>query len=387
MSIRRVLKRNPILSIFNNYLYDSLLPLNLSYWYNFGSLLGLCLIIQIASGIFLAMFYVPHIDIAFNSVEYIMREVPYGWLIRYIHANGASFFFGMVYLHIVRGLLYSSYIGKKQLSWNIGVVLFLLMIITGFLGYTLVWGQMSLWGATVITNLLSTIPYVGKELVEYIWGGYNVGGPTLNRFYSLHYLLPFIIAAISMAHLIAIHDSGGSNPLGISSKGLINFNPYYTFKDILGFILLLTALIYIVSFIPNSLGHSDNYIPGNMLVTPDHIVPEWYLLPFYAILRAVPNKTLGVIAMLAAILILLLLPYSNNHYINSSKFRPMYLISVQILITVFILLLWIGQAVVEDPYILIGQILTILYFLLFILILPIISFIESFLWYISIRRK
>lgn len=247
--------------------------------------------------------------------------------------------------------------------------------------------QMSLWGATVITNLLSAIPYIGKDIVEYIWGGFNVGGPTLNRFYSLHYLLPFIIAAISIVHLIAIHDSGGSNPLGISSKALINFHPYYTFKDILGFILLIWVLIYIVSFIPNNLGHSDNYIPGNMLVTPDHIVPEWYLLPFYAILRAIPNKTLGVLAMLAAILILLILPWSNNHYINSSKFRPMYLISIYILITVFILLLWIGQAVVEDPYILLGQILTTLYFLILILVLPIISFIESFLWYISSQES
>lgn len=241
--------------------------------------------------------------------------------------------------------------------------------------------------ATVITNLLSAIPFVGKELVEFIWGGFNVGGPTLNRFYSFHYLLPFIIVGLSMAHLIAIHDTGGSNPLGISSKGLINFNPYYTFKDIFGFILLITGLIYIVSFIPNSLGHSDNYIPGNMLVTPDHIVPEWYLLPFYAILRAIPNKTLGVIAMITAILILLLLPHLNNHYINTSKFRPMYLISIYILITVFILLLWIGQAVVEDPYILIGQILTLLYFLFYILIFPIISFIESFLWYVTVVTK
>lgn len=235
--------------------------------------------------------------------------------------------------------------------------------------------------ATVITNLLSAIPYVGKELVEYIWGGYNVGGPTLNRFYSIHYLLPFIISGITIGHIIALHDAGGSNPLGISSKALINFHPYYTFKDIMGFILLIWIFLYIVSFIPNSLGHSDNYIPGNMLVTPDHIVPEWYLLPFYAILRAIPNKTLGVIAMLSAILILVTLPYSNNHYINSSKFRPLYIITIYSLITVFILLLWIGQAVVEEPYILIGQILTTLYFLIFILILPIISFIESFLWF------
>jgi ubiquinol-cytochrome c reductase cytochrome b subunit len=380
--MRRILKKNPLLSLYNNYLYDSLLPMNISYWYNYGSLLGLCLIIQIVSGIFLAMYYIPQIDLAFNSIEYIMREVPYGWLIRYIHANGASFFFFIVYLHIARSLLYGSYIGKKTLTWNIGIILFLLMIITAFIGYTLVWGQMSLWGATVITNLLSTVPFIGKELVEYIWGGFNVGGPTLNRFYSIHYLLPFIITAFTIAHLIALHDVGGSNPLGFRSNiKLINFHPYFSLKDYLGFILLIFLLLLIVFYNPNKLGHSDNYIPGNNLITPSHIVPESYLLPFYAILRSITHKRLGVIAMLASILILLIIPYLHYHIINSSKFRPMYKKGLYLFFICFLLLFYIGQAEVEAPYILIGQILTLFYFSFFILFIPIISFLEYFLYH------
>jgi ubiquinol-cytochrome c reductase cytochrome b subunit len=382
---KRIIKNNAILKLYNNYLYDSLLPINISYLYNYGSILGLCLIIQIVTGILLAMFYVPNIDLAFNSIEYIMREVPYGWLIRYIHANGASFFFFVVYLHIARALLYGSYL--KKMTWNIGIILFLLMIITAFIGYTLVWGQMSLWGATVITNLLSTVPIVGHSLVEWIWGGFNVGGPTLNRFYSIHYLLPFIITAISLTHLIALHDTGGSNPLGISSnKALINFHPYYTLKDILGFIIFISILLFMVYFSPNTLGHSDNYIPGNLLVTPTHIVPEIYLLPFYAILRAIPNKTLGVIAMLASILILFILPYLHNHVITSSKFRPLYLILTFSFFIIFLLLIWIGQAIVAQPFIIIGQILTFFYFSYFVFFLPLISFIEFFFYYLILKK-
>ena len=384
----RQLKKNPLLSLYNNYLYDSLLPLNINYFYNYGSLLGFCLVIQLITGILLAMYYIPNIDLAFNSIEYIMREVPYGWLIRYIHANGASFFFFIVYLHIARSLLYGSFIGKKQLTWNIGVILFLLMIITAFIGYTLVWGQMSLWGATVITNLLSAIPYIGKELVEYIWGGFNVGGPTLNRFYSIHYLLPFIIIGLTLTHLIALHDSGGSNPLGFSSnRALIPFHPYFSFKDLLGFIILILILLFMVFYYPNNLGHSDNYIPGNPLITPSHIVPESYLLPFYAILRSIPNKTLGVVAMIASILILLIIPYLHNSIINTSKFRPLYVIGLYIFFITFILLTWIGQAPVEEPYIFIGQILTGIYFLFFIIFIPMISFIEYFIYNYIYRYK
>jgi ubiquinol-cytochrome c reductase cytochrome b subunit len=382
---KRILKNNSILKLLNNYLYDSLLPLNLTYLYNYGSILGLCLIIQIITGILLAMFYVPNIDLAFNSIEYIMREVPYGWLIRYIHANGASLFFIIVYLHISRALLYGSYI--KNMTWNIGTILFLLMIITAFIGYTLVWGQMSLWGATVITNLLSTIPFIGKSLVEWIWGGFNVGGPTLNRFYSIHYLLPFIISAASIAHLIALHDIGGSNPLGINSNtALINFHPYFSLKDFFGFIIFISLLLFIVYYSPNTMGHTDNYIPGNLLITPSHIVPEFYLLPFYAILRAIPNKTFGVIAMLASILILFIIPFLHNHIIISSKFRPLYLIITISFFLVFLLLIWIGQAIVAEPFIFIGQILTFLYFTYFLFFIPLISFLEFF-FYFSLFKK
>jgi ubiquinol-cytochrome c reductase cytochrome b subunit len=378
---KRLLKKNPLLILINNYLYDSLLPLNINYFYNFGSILGICLILQIITGIFLAMFYVPNINLAFDSIEYIMREVSFGWLIRYLHANGATLFFFIVYIHIARALLYASYTNKKAFTFYIGIVIFLLMIITAFIGYTLVWGQMSLWAATVITNLLTTVPFVGGSLVEWIWGGFNVGGPTLNRFYSLHYLLPFIIAALSLTHLITLHNSGGSNPLGMSSnKVLINFHPYYSLQDLFLFFIILLLFLLVVYFLPNFFGHSDNYIPGNFLVTPSHIVPEIYLLPFYAILRAIPNKTLGVLAMLASILILLILPLSHNHIIDSSKFRPLYKYGVYNIIIIFFLLTYIGQTLVVQPYILIGQILTILYFIYFLIFIPICSLFEFILF-------
>lgn len=381
MKIRRILKENSILQIINNYIYDSLFPLNLNYFYNFGSLLGIVLILQILTGIFLAMYYIPNIGYAFDSIEYIMREVSYGWLIRYLHANGASFFFILVYFHIARGLFYGSYIGKKSIGWNIGVILFFLMIITAFIGYSLVWGQMSLWGATVITNLLSVIPFFGQNLVEFIWGGFSVSNATLNRFYAIHYLLPFIIVAFTIAHLIALHDAGASNPLGISSnKKLINFNPYYTYKDILGFLIFIFLIIIMVFYFPNFLGHSDNYIPADPLITPTHIVPEWYFLAFYAILRIIPNKTIGVIAMIIAIFSLLLLPYLHLHVINSSKFRFFYKYLLYLFFTIFILLIWIGLEIASQPFIIIGQILTINYFLFFYFWIPFISWFEYFLF-------
>ena len=377
--MERLLKKNVILSIINNSFYDSLLPLNLNYWYNFGSLLGLSLIIQIISGIFLAMHYVPNISLAFDSVEYIMREVPTGWLIRYIHSNGASIFFIMVYLHIMRGLYYGSYTGRRNIVWIIGVIIFFIMILTAFLGYVLVWGSMSLWGAVVITNLLSTIPLVGDSLVQWIWGGFSVGNATLNRFYSLHYLLPFIIAALSLLHLLTLHEVGGSNPLGINSNIVkINFHPYYTTKDLLGFIISILLLLFFVFYFPNFLGHSDNYIEADPLVTPTHIVPEWYLLPFYAILRAIPNKTLGVIAMITSILILTTIYIFHTSLYSSSLFRPFYKLFLGIFIFNFLLLLWIGQSVVEQPFILIGQLLTFYYFTFFLFIIPFISFFELF---------
>lgn len=379
--MKRILKTNSILQIFNNYLYDSLMPINLNYFYNFGSLLGILLIIQIISGVFLAMFYVPNIALAFDSIEYIMREVNYGWLIRYIHANGASFFFIFVYLHIARGLLYGSYIGKKKIGWFFGIILFFLMIATAFIGYSLVFGQMSLWGVTVITNLFSVIPIFGSSIVQFIWGGFSVGNATLNRFFSLHFLFPFIIAAFSMAHLIAIHDAGASNPLGVnSSVKLIPFHPYYTFKDLFGFLVFIFFFSIFVFYIPNYLGHSDNYIPANPLVTPSHIVPEWYFLPFYAILRSIPNKTIGVLAMVGAIFSLAVLPFLHLHIINSGKFRYFYKINIYLFFTSFILLLWIGQEIASQPFILIGQILTVFYFLFFYVLIPFISFLEFFLF-------
>lgn len=377
-----------LLSILNNSFYDSLLPLNINYWYNFGSLLGLSLIIQIISGILLAMYYIPNINMAFDSVEYIMRQVPLGWLLRYIHANGASIFFIIVYLHIYRGIYYGSYVGKRNKTWIIGVIILLLMIVTAFLGYVLVWGSMSLWGAVVITNLLSTIPIIGKSLVEYIWGNYSVGNATLNRFYSLHYLLPFILSGLSILHLMTLHETGGSNPLGINSNKIkINFHPYYTWKDILGFILSITLLLYLVCYKPNLLGHTDNYIEADVLVTPAHIVPEWYLLPYYAILRTIPDKTLGVIGMLSSILILLVLNYTNYSPFNSSIFRPIFKLFLLNLAITFLLLIWIGQTIVEEPYILIGQILSFYYFTYFLIIMPIISLLEWLSLELNIRKN
>lgn len=373
----RILKRNVWLRIFNEYLYDSKLPININYFYSNGSLLGMCLVIQIISGVLLAMFYTPQIDLAFDSVEYIMREVNFGWGIRYIHANTASFFFIIVYLHIGRGIYYGSYIGERSKVWGIGVIIFLIMIITAFMGYVLPMGSMSLWGCTVITNLLTTIPIIGQDLVEYIWGGYSINNATLNRFFAIHYLLPFGIAGLTIGHLIALHEVGSSNPLGISSnRSMINFNPYYTLKDIIGFIIVLIALLFFIFFYPNYLGHPDNYISADPLVTPAHISPEWYLLSMYAILRSIPSKGLGVIGMGVSILILFILTYTHLGIINSSLFRPIYKYLVLILFTDFILLGWIGGLPVEDPYVKIGQYLTILYFMIYLILVPIVSYLE-----------
>jgi quinol-cytochrome oxidoreductase complex cytochrome b subunit len=379
--MERLLKNNSLLKIVNNYIYDSYMPLNLNYWYNFGSLLGFFLIVQIVSGIFLAMNYIPHVDLAFDSIEYIMREVPYGYIIRYTHANGAALFFVFVYLHIARALLYGSY--NKVLTWSIGVIIFLLMIITAFIGYSLVFGQMSYWAIAVITNLLTVIPYVGHDLVQFIYGGFNIGGPTLTRFFSLHYLLPFIIAALSLAHLITLHQVGGSSPLGLNSVSgvsLINFHPYYSFKDLLGFVIASLLLIFLVFFYPNLLGHSDNYIPANPMVTPTHIVPEFYLLPFYALLRSIPNKTLGVLALLSAILVLLIIPYIHLGLIHTAIFRPVYKVFLYVFFTVFLLLMYLGQAVPSEPFITLGQLLGLYYFGFFLVLIPLISFLETFFY-------
>jgi len=373
----RILKTHPVLSLINTFLTDSPLPANITYLWNFGSLLGLCLIIQLITGISLAMHYNSSITLAFISVEHIMRDVNYGWLLRYLHANGASMFFICVYIHMARGLYFGSYTKPRELLWSVGVIIFLLMMGTAFIGYVLPWGQMSFWGATVITSMLSAIPWLGFDLVQLVWGGFSVDNATLNRFYSLHYLLPFIIAALAIIHLMALHEHGSNNPLGINSNvDKVPFHPYFTYKDLFGFIIFLLFFSIFLFFNPNLLGHPDNYIPANPLVTPAHIVPEWYFLPFYAILRSIPNKLGGVIAMVSAILILLLLPLLHISYIRSSSFRPLQKILFWFFVMDVIILGWIGGQPVEDPYVLIGQIATMFYFSFFIVFIPLIGTIE-----------
>nr|YP_009511923.1 apocytochrome b [Gracilariopsis mclachlanii]AXI97850.1 apocytochrome b [Gracilariopsis mclachlanii] len=375
----RLLKR-PIISIVNNHLIDYPTPINIHYAWNFGFLASICLIIQILTGIFLAMHYTPHVDLAFASVEHIMRDVNYGWLLRYIHSNGASMFFIVVYIHIFRGLYFSSYTKPRQWVWVIGVIIFLLMIITAFIGYVLPWGQMSLWGATVITNLVSAVPLVGDSIVTWLWGGFSVDNATLNRFFSLHYLLPFIIAAASLIHLAVLHQDGSGNPLGIDSNvDKVSMFPYFIYKDLLGLLIFIIFFSLFIYFSPNILGHPDNYIEANPMVTPAHIVPEWYFLPFYAILRSIPHKLGGVIAMISAILVLALLPWIHGTEIRSSRFRPVYRLLYWTMISCCLILGWIGGMPVEEPFVLIGQIASVYYFFYFLILLPILGKIEKFL--------
>jgi ubiquinol-cytochrome c reductase cytochrome b subunit len=374
----RLLKTHPVLGLVNSYVIDSPQPTNISYMWNFGSLLALCLGIQIVTGIILAMHYIPNIDFAFVSVEHIMRDVNYGWLIRYLHANTASFFFIFVYLHIGRGIYYGSYKSPRILTWSLGVIIFILMIGTAFLGYVLPYGQMSLWGATVITNLLSAIPWIGKDLVEFIWGGFSVNNATLNRFFSLHYLLPFILAALAVVHMLSLHSSGSSNPLGITGNtDRIPMYPYFIFKDLITILMFFMVLGLFVFYMPNYMGHSDNYIPANPMVTPPSIVPEWYLLPYYAILRSIPNKLLGVIAMFSSLLILLLLPILDVSRVRGSQFRPLAKVSFWVFVVNFFVLLKLGSAHVENPFITLGMICTALYFTWFLVIVPTIGLIEN----------
>ncbi len=334
-------------------------PKNLSYWWNFGSLAGLVLVIQIATGIVLAMHYTPHVDMAFASVERIMRDVNFGWLIRYVHANGASAFFVVVYIHIFRGLYYGSYREPRELLWIIGVIILLCMMATAFMGYVLPWGQMSFWGATVITNLFSAVPLVGDAIVSWLWGGFSVDNPTLQRFYSLHYLLPFVIVGLVVLHIWALHRFGSNNPLGIDTKGdkdTIPFHPYYTVKDLFGMGVFFIIFFAFVFYAPNYLGHPDNYIPADPLVTPAHIVPEWYFLPFYAILRSItfdvlfiPAKLMGVILMFASILVLLILPWLDRSPVRSAKFRPIYKQVFWLLLVVTVILGIVGAKTPSDP--------------------------------------
>ena len=377
--LMRILKTHPLLSLLNSYLVDSPQPSNLSYLWNFGSLLGFCLIIQIVTGVTLAMHYTPSISEAFDSVEHIMRDVNNGWLIRYLHSNTASAFFFLVYLHMGRGLYYGSYKAPRTLTWTIGTVIFLIMIITAFLGYVLPYGQMSLWGATVITNLMSAIPWIGQDIVEFIWGGFSVGNATLNRFFALHFVLPFVLAALVLMHLITLHDSAGSgNPLGVSGNyDRLPFAPYFVFKDLVTIFLFIIVLSIFVFFMPNMLGDSENCVMANPMQTPPAIVPEWYLLPFYAILRSIPNKLLGVIAMIAAILTLLIMPIVDLSKYRGLQFRPLSKIVFFIFIANFLILMQLGAKHVESPFIEFGQISTVLYFAHFFLIVPFVSFLEN----------
>nr|YP_009236565.1 cytochrome b [Lepidodesma languilati]AMH85889.1 cytochrome b [Lepidodesma languilati] len=357
-------KTHPLIKILNNSLYDLPAPVNLSVSWNFGSLLGLCLISQTITGLLLAMHYTSSVDLAFYSVSHISRDVNYGWLMRALHANGASFFFVCIYLHTGRGMYYGSYLAKE--TWSIGIILLFLTMATAFLGYVLPWGQMSFWGATVITNLLSAIPYVGKTLVYWLWGGFSVSNATLSRFFVLHFVLPFVIMAFAAIHLLFLHETGSNNPLGISSNvNLIPFHIYYTSKDIVGFVFLLMLLLFICLFLPNLLTDPENYIPANPLSTPVHIQPEWYFLFAYAILRSIPNKLGGVIALLMSILILIFMPMLHYNTMRSNSFYPMNQILFWLLLGIFTVLTWIGKQPVEDPFIWIGQTFSALYFMYF----------------------
>ena len=374
--------KQPLRAILNNHLIDYPTPTNLSYYWGFGSSAGLMLVVQLVTGIFLAMHYTPHVDRAFSSVEHIMRDVNYGWLLRYLHANGASFFFIVVYMHIMRGLYYGSYAHPRGHLWSSGVLIFILMMGTGFIGYVLPFGQMSLWGATVITNLVSAVPVVGESIVQWIWGGFSVDNATLNRFFSLHFTLPFVIAALALVHLALLHGEGvgSGNPLGVDGTiDRMTFYPYFYVKDLFGRLVVWTAFVGFVFFAPNLLGHPDNYIPANPMVTPPHIVPEWYFLMFYAILRSIPHKLRGVVAMLFALVGLMLLPYINTSEVRSTTFRPIYRPLYWLFIVDCLILGWIGQKVVEYPYIQVGQMATRYYFTFLLVLIPVVGRREAYL--------
>ena len=385
----RILKSHPLLKIINSYVIDSPTPSNISYLWNFGSLLGLCLVIQIITGVTLGMHYTPNVIGAFDSVEHIMRDVYNGWLIRYLHSNTASAFFFLVYLHIGRGLYYGSYKTPRTLVWTIGTIIFILMMATAFLGYVLPYGQMSLWGATVITNLMSAIPWVGQDIVEFIWGGFSVNNATLNRFFSLHFVLPFVLAALAAMHLIVLHESSGSgNPLGISANyDRLPFAPYFLFKDLITIFIFIIILSIFVFFMPNVLGDSENYVMANPMQTPPAIVPEWYLLPFYAILRSIPNKLLGVIAMFSAILALLSMPFTDLSRLRGIQFKPLSKIAFFIFAANFLILMQLGAKHVESPFIELGQISTALYFAYFLIIVPITTLVENSLIDLTTNAK
>nr|YP_010890074.1 cytochrome b [Praya dubia]WJJ70098.1 cytochrome b [Praya dubia] len=372
----RIRKDHSILSPINSAIVDLPSPVSLSYLWNFGSLLGLCLIVQILTGIFLAMHYCADVSLAFSSIHHILRDVNYGFYLKSLHANGASIFFTCVYIHIGRGLYYGSYL--RQPLWNIGVILILVMMITAFIGYVLPWGQMSFWGATVITNFVSAIPYIGIDVVQWIWGGFSVGNATLTRFYSLHYLFPFILVGLVLIHIIFLHDTGSNTPVGLNiNSDKIPFHIYFTIKDVYGIIILFIVLFNLVFYSPNLLGDPENFIKANSLVTPLHIMPEWYFLFAYAILRAIPNKLGGVLCLFLSILILFFIPFIHTSWLKSLSFRPIGKLLYWFFISNFILLTWIGSKPVEEPFILIGQLSSIFYFGYFLLFIPLSGLLEN----------
>ena len=369
---------SPLISFIDSHIISYPTPINLNYMWSFGSAAGICLVFQLLTGIFLAMHYTPHVTLAFESVEHIMRDVNGGWLLRYLHANGASFFFLVVYCHIFRGFYYGSYVRPKQWLWVSGAIIFVLMMATGFIGYVLPWGQMSFWGATVITNLFSAIPVVGEVLVQWLWGGFSISNATLNRFFSLHYLLPFLIVGLVGLHLSLLHQKGSNNPLGLNENlDTISFYPYFYVKDLFFFFIFITLFGIFVFYYPNTLGHSDNYIPANPLSTPAHIVPEWYFLPFYAILRTIPNKLGGVLAMGGALVIWIILPLFDTKDIRSSNMNNAMIFIAFIVLSEFFLLGWLGQKPVEYPYDIIGQNVTISYLCPWIFLLSFVDFLEE----------